>query len=667
MIVIAAIVLNALWQDALIVTSIWLFLRVWPQINAATRYVVWSATLFAAALVPVATTLAFFSPAQQIATVAAHESYAAGAPVHRFVAPARTQRLPESQTAGSPVPGSLSLPSRPRVTLPLGVAIAVFAIWALLSGYAAIGLLIGLVRLERLKRDALPLPVDYRDSMPQWNRANKGRRPVRLCVSEAVDVPVAVGLFDAMILIPKSLLERLTPQEVEQISLHELAHLRRADDWSNCFQRVIVAALGWNPAAIFVAQQLELEREVACDDWVLSSVGAVRPYALCLTKMAETAAWPHNAMPAPGVFTTRKQISLRIERLLGTGRDIATTLAIGPAAAALLSVAALAIVITLVAPSVAAPAAALPPTSAIALTSPNPLYTPARSARTAKPSVPAKHTPAPAKPMGSPVRPSSVAPYHAAAPHKPMTTPPPPPTRPTILPPAVRVAQVDVDKLVSERIAKELSSAASQAAIAQSGGRSCADCDLRGVNWAGRDLRGANYDGVDFSGANLAGVNLSGSLLNGADFTGANLSGASFRNAHLTGCDFTRANLEGSDFSGARMSACDFTGATLRNSQLRDVLNDCRGCDFSRAVLTGLNLSGVRVTGDDFTRADLRNVNFAGATLVGSDFTNARLDGANLAGATLNGCDLEGVDLTHVDLSRTKIVGMDLPNRGTPP
>ena len=61
-------------------------------------------------------------------------------------------------------------------------------------------------------------------------------------------------------------------------------------------------------------------------------------------------------MPAPGVFTTRKQISLRIERLLGTGRDIATNLAIGPAAAAVAAVGALALLIAFVAPSVAAPA-----------------------------------------------------------------------------------------------------------------------------------------------------------------------------------------------------------------------------------------------------------------------------------------------------------------------
>ena len=149
-------------------------------------------------------------------------------------------------------------------------------------------LAIGLFRLEQLKRDALPLPVEYRDAMPQWTAANKGARDVRLCVSDETDVPVAVGLFDAMILIPRSLLDRLSEAEVDQICLHELAHLRRADDWTNGLQRVIIALLGWNPAALFVGQQLDLEREVACDDWVLSFADTVRPYALCLTKMAET-------------------------------------------------------------------------------------------------------------------------------------------------------------------------------------------------------------------------------------------------------------------------------------------------------------------------------------------------------------------------------------------
>jgi uncharacterized protein YjbI with pentapeptide repeats len=492
--------------------------------------------------------------------------------------------------------------------------------------------------------DALPLPVDYRDSMPQWSAANKGRRPVRLCVSEAIGLPVAVGLFDAMILIPQSLLERLSPPEVEQISLHELAHLRRADDWSNCLQRLIVAALGWNPAAIFIGQQLELEREVACDDWVLASVGAVRPYAMCLTKMAETATWPHHPMPAPGVFTTRKQISLRIERLLATGRDIATTLAIGPAVAAVAAVGALAVVIAFVAPSVAAPSLAAPAVAPVAaraaVVRPKvvKVATAMKVAQTAIEVAPRLASNA-ANAERSRVELDKVrAPATVAAP--------------------VRVAQV---------VAKKLSVAASQVAVAQSGGKSCVGCDLRGVNWAGRDLHGADYTGVDFSGANLAGVNLSESALSGTDFTKANLRSASFRYARLTGCDFSQANLEGVDFTGVRVSECEFTGANLAGSQLRDVLDGCKGCDFSHADLGGLNLAGVRITGDDFSHADLRNVSFAGAELVGSDFSIARLDGANFAGATLTECDLDGVNLKRVDFSKTKLIDMDVPEINAPP
>ena len=703
MIVVAATVLNALWQDALLVLCVWLLLRAWPRINAATRYVVWSATLVAALVVPVATTLAFFTPAQPAATTVDGSAHASSANVaHERGAVRPSLQIQHSTPAAAQTPSLTralpGLPPRLHVTLPLPVAIAVFAAWAALAAYALFGLLIGLLRLEQLKRDALPLPVDYRDSMPQWIEANKGRRPVRLCVSEAIDVPVAVGLFDAMILIPRALLERLSPQEVEQISLHELAHLRRADDWSNCMQRLIVAALGWNPAALFVAQQLELEREVACDDWVLSSVHAVRPYALCLTKMAETAAWPHHPMPAPGVFTTRKQISLRIERLLGTGRDIATNLAIGPAAAAIASVGALALLMAFVAPSVAAPAyqvaqPAKPATVAMHVTA-------AKTAAPSKPQIitrtvierepalaspahelhetralpavpPAELTPAgKAMPAGKATAASKTAAAATAGAIASSTT--------SAIDKGMDVASKSIaestkmangiDASIGSAIQNNLSGPGAFHTLAQSSsGKSCVGCDLQGVNWVGRDLRGAHYTGADFSGANLHGADLSDSVLDGVDFSSANLSNVSFRHARITGCDFDNANLSGADFTGAAMTGCQFKNASLPSAALRSILNTCHGCDFTHANMAGADLSGVHLTGDDFSHADLHDANFSGAVLTASDFSHARLDGANFNGATLISCDLSGVDLSRVDLSKAKTVGMDLSKHSTPP
>lgn len=588
MTLLAAIVLNALWQDALLVALVWLVLRVFPRVNAATRYVVWSSALIAAVAVPAIATYSSFVPARAAATSVAVP--ARQLPSKAAASVAIEGRRPVTFTSRKPAAAPkrwVEIPDRARLTIPVNVARAVVAAWALLAAYSLFGLLVGLWRLERLKRDALPLPVDYRDAMPEWQRANKGRRAVRLCVSDAIDVPVAIGLFDSMVLIPRDLLERLSPGEVEQISLHELAHLRRGDDWSNCLQRLIVAALGWNPAAHFVAQQLELEREVACDDWVLSSVQSVRPYALCLTKMAETAAWPHHPMPAPGVFTTRKQISLRIERLLASGRDIATTLSLGPAAAAVAGVAAAAFVIAMVAPSIAAPSIEpIAPVAPVARIAPMPSIAPiARTATRVK--------------TIERIRIIRVTPVGVATPFR--------ITRPqvnaivrkaiaehtrSLAPYVAATAEASAESMASsaEKMAMDM---ADDAIGAVSSSQTCAACDYHGVNWAGRDLHGVHYSAVDFSRATLTGVNLSDSRLSVVDFARANLTSASFRNAHLNSCDFSHATLVDADFSGATLSECTFGNARLD------------GAKFNGAKLVGCDLSGVDLHRVDLSHAQI--------------------------------------------------------------
>lgn len=718
---VTAIAINALWEDALLVVCVWLLLRAWPGLNAATRYMVWSATLIATVVVPVATTLPFLVPSSPVTAtrdtavrapmpMVTHALTAApAAATNAATHPSRAARAPAKATPERSEPASLRLPERFRMTLPLPLAIGVLAVWLVLALASLVRLIVGLARLEGLKRDALPLPVEYRDAMARWTAANKGSREVRLCVSDEIDVPVAVGLFDSMILIPRALLERLSQAEVDQISLHELAHLRRADDWSNGLQRLILALFAWNPGVLFVGQQLDLEREVACDDWVLGLTGLVRPYALCLTKMAETSSWPYRPMPAPGVFATRRHISLRIERLLGAGRNAATNLSLGPAAATIAIVAALGFAMQLVAPSVAASVdttVTKPPrlatyveilsqersASVRAAGGPAaPQTTQARKTQTTRtvegkntavalsPAVVARAT---ASPSAQPLPAARVhtLPHDVYVPATHVHVP-----AKTIDIPAIDVDVPAIDVRIPEtpqlqnmqmkvRIAQSMhagmaaGAAASAAAVGLGGihvaqsssARTCSGCDMSGVDWSGRDMRNVSYTGVDLSKAKLQGTNFGGGTFNGVDFSSANLRNASFRGAHLVGCDFSHADLSGVDFTGATMSGCQFTGAQLPSAQLRAVLNTCTGCDFSRANLSGLDLSNVRASGVDFSHANLTNVNFSGAKLVGTDFTGADLRGVNFSGAELNGCDLSGVDLSHVDLSRAKLIGTDL-------
>ena len=82
----------------------------------------------------------------------------------------------------------------------------------------------------------------------------------------------AAGTFDA---------------ELNSILIHELAHLERRDDWTNLAQKVLRALLFFHPAVWWVERQLSLEREMACDDVVLSRTANPRAYAECLVTVAE--------------------------------------------------------------------------------------------------------------------------------------------------------------------------------------------------------------------------------------------------------------------------------------------------------------------------------------------------------------------------------------------
>ena len=77
---------------------------------------------------------------------------------------------------------------------------------------------------------------------------------------------VAVGFIRPVVLIPASWLTQLTPQMIEAIIAHELAHIRRGDLWVNLVQRIIETLLFYHPAVWWLSSRIRLEREMCCDE-----------------------------------------------------------------------------------------------------------------------------------------------------------------------------------------------------------------------------------------------------------------------------------------------------------------------------------------------------------------------------------------------------------------
>jgi hypothetical protein len=133
---------------------------------------------------------------------------------------------------------------------------------------------------------------------------------------------MAVGIHRPVILLPDHLLDQLSEEELSQILVHEMAHLRRGDDWTNLAQKLIEAVLFFHPAVWWIGRLLNLEREIACDDWVVSLTGKARPYAACLTHLVELNLSARSPQLAHGAAGRKWQITRRVEALLSGRRSL---------------------------------------------------------------------------------------------------------------------------------------------------------------------------------------------------------------------------------------------------------------------------------------------------------------------------------------------------------
>ena len=201
-------------------------------------------------------------------------------------------------------------------------SVVIAGVWGLLSLLRAAQLLFSAIRLRGLAKRATPVQPDsaLRAFLQIGTAAGKVRR-AELCASAEVQRPCVFGFFRPRILVPPGLMERLSALELQQVVLHEMEHLRRADDWTNLLQKIALVLFPMNPALVWVERRLCAERELACDDSVLRSSAGRKAYAICLTRLAEHAMLRRGFSLALGAWERQSELVRRVHRILRRPSD----------------------------------------------------------------------------------------------------------------------------------------------------------------------------------------------------------------------------------------------------------------------------------------------------------------------------------------------------------
>jgi len=298
-------ILNALPEGFLVALFAWALLRVLRRQNSGTRFAVWFLALLTVAALPV---LGGFGEGRML--------MAAG------------------MSSGSSW-GSM----RPAITIPARWALFVFLAWAVGAGAAMVRLAAGLWRLRQLRRSCTAIVAADLDpavrkiadaigasgSVASRSVASKS---ITIATSECVRVPAAIGFWKRTIVLPAWALRELPPNDLNVILLHEFAHLRRWDDWTNLIQKIVRALFFFHPAVWWIENRLSVEREMACDDAVLAETANPHGYATCLVSLLEknlAHRLSHRrwSMAQAAVHRAR-EASLRLARILDKNRPVAT-------------------------------------------------------------------------------------------------------------------------------------------------------------------------------------------------------------------------------------------------------------------------------------------------------------------------------------------------------
>ena len=275
-------ILNSLPEGLLVALFAWVTLRLLPRQNSGTRFAVWFVALLTVAGLPL------------IGSILGSRFLLTAAAV------------------------------RPLITLPGPWGFLLFLAWVLAVCAAMLRLAAGLWRLRGLRSscitiDSAQLEPAIRKTIADFSSS----RSVTLATSENVSVPSAFGFFKPMIVIPAWALRELPAEELKVILLHEFAHLRRWDDWTNLLQKIVRAVFLFHPAVWWIDSRLALEREMACDDAVLAETANPHGYAKCLIGLLEKSFARRGWTMAQAAVHRAREASLRMAQILDARRPSA--------------------------------------------------------------------------------------------------------------------------------------------------------------------------------------------------------------------------------------------------------------------------------------------------------------------------------------------------------
>jgi beta-lactamase regulating signal transducer with metallopeptidase domain/uncharacterized membrane protein YkoI len=272
--------LNAIWQIALIAALA--SLGVWLLRRSAMRYRhwLWVSALCLSLLVPLITA----SRVLREGTVPGPQP---GARETRELAnPVLTDHTSAPQSASFFSDSNWSFQLNARLTF------ALLLIYGLLVLFRTFRLGQAWLTTRRVRQSVVPWEGDKAVGAiihDCADRLNLDQTRLSICSSATVPVPITIGLFRPVVILPESLLREGDTDLLTSAIGHELIHVARHDYILNFVYELLFLPVSFHPAAALVRSRIKQTRELCCDELVAERILNAQVYARSLVALASSA------------------------------------------------------------------------------------------------------------------------------------------------------------------------------------------------------------------------------------------------------------------------------------------------------------------------------------------------------------------------------------------
>jgi beta-lactamase regulating signal transducer with metallopeptidase domain len=281
--------------------------------SAASRHAVWSAAVIGHLMIPA---LVLVLPAWRLPVLPAAEwmqldrtvATPASSPASKAVAPRTSE--PGTTMRGTSDPGTgivgritASQPSSAHsvetTRTQLSTIQIIAALWLAGSLLVLLRLAVGTWRVGQLAREGARVEDGVWLSLVQRLANRLGvTRPLILLRGERLAVPVTWGIVYPAVLLPQDA-DTWSEERRRFVLVHEMAHVKRFDALTQLLAQLSLAVFWFDPLVWVAAHRMRVEREHACDDYVIRDGTTPSLYAGELLEMVRSIGTRRHDRAAP--------------------------------------------------------------------------------------------------------------------------------------------------------------------------------------------------------------------------------------------------------------------------------------------------------------------------------------------------------------------------------